>query len=46
MFSKKLAAELGLPVFVTMANIKWLVDELNNYRAPLKIALISALRYD
>jgi len=31
MFSKKLAAELGLPVFVTMANIKWLVDELNNY---------------
>jgi hypothetical protein len=31
MFSKKLAAELGLPGFVTMANIKWLVDELNNY---------------
>jgi hypothetical protein len=31
MFSKKLAAELGLPVFVTMANIKWLLDELNNY---------------
>ena len=31
MFSEKLAAELGLPVFVTMANIRWLVDELNDY---------------
>jgi hypothetical protein len=31
MFSEKLAAELGFPVFVTMANIRWLVDDLNNY---------------
>jgi hypothetical protein len=28
MFSEKLAAELGLPVFVTMPNIKQLIDEL------------------
>jgi len=28
MFSEKLAAELGLPVFVTMPNIRRLIDEL------------------
>jgi len=28
MFSEKLAAELGLPVFVTMPNIRQLIDEL------------------
>jgi len=29
MFSEKLAAELGLPVFVTMLNIQRLIDELS-----------------
>ena len=29
MFSAKLAAELGLPVFVTMPNIRQLIDELS-----------------
>jgi len=28
MFSEKLAAELGLPVFVTIPNIQRLIDEL------------------
>jgi len=28
MFSEKLAAELGLPVLVTMPNIRKLIDEL------------------
>jgi len=29
MLSEKLAAELGLPVFVTMPNIRRLIDELS-----------------
>tara|TARA_Y100000385_G_scaffold271365_1_gene311259 strand:+ start:80 stop:307 length:228 start_codon:yes stop_codon:yes gene_type:complete len=29
MFSAKLAAELGLPAFVTMPNIRRLINELN-----------------
>jgi hypothetical protein len=29
MFSEKLAAELGLPVFVTMPNIRRLINELS-----------------
>ena len=29
MFSENLAAELGLPVFVTMPNIRQLIEELN-----------------
>jgi len=28
--AQKLAAELGLPVFVTMPNIRRLIDELNS----------------
>tara|TARA_B100000780_G_C21060023_1_gene426005 strand:- start:386 stop:520 length:135 start_codon:yes stop_codon:yes gene_type:complete len=32
MFGEKLAAELGLPVFVTMPNIRQLLDELSKPR--------------
>tara|TARA_B110000003_G_scaffold197594_1_gene196292 strand:- start:344 stop:475 length:132 start_codon:yes stop_codon:yes gene_type:complete len=32
MCSEKLAAELGLPVFVTMLNIRRLIDELGKPR--------------